>query len=162
MVRAVIKRREGKSGYRTDRAMGMAYQTLRGWLVRIYERGPDGLYDRHASNGARMLDDAACEHILGWVSLPPTQFEHGSGSWDPRLLRNMLSDELGICVSLWTLRRTLRRLGLSFSKKRPICRKSATPEGQERFRIDMQREADAAASDGFTVVYGDEMACQKY
>ena len=160
MVRAVIKRREGKSDYRTAREMGMAYQTLRGWLVRICERGPDGLYDRHASNRARILDDAACEHILGWVSLPPTQFGYGSGSWDPRLLRKIISDELGICVSLRTLRRTLRRLGLSFSKKRPTYRKSATPEEQEQFRIDTQREADAAVRDGYTIVYGDEMACQ--
>ncbi len=160
MVRAVIKRREGKNDYRTAKDLGMAYQTLRGWLVRIAERGLDGLYDRHVSNRVRILDDAACERILGWVSLPPTQFGYESGSWDPRLLRKIISDELDICVSLRTLRRTLRRLGLSFSKKRPTYRKSATPEEQERFRIDTQGEVDAAARDGFTIVYGDEMACQ--
>ena len=160
MVRAVIKRREGKNGYRTAKELGIACQTLRGWLVRIAERGPDGLHDRHASNRMRILDDTACECILGRVSLPPTQFGYESGSWDPRLLRKIISDELGIHVSLRTLRRTLRRLGLSFSKKRPTYRKSATPEEQERFSIDTQRGVDAAAKDGFTTVYGDEMACQ--
>ena len=116
-----------RSAGRRVRRRPLAYQTLRGCLVRICELGPDGLYDRHASNRARILDDAAYEHILGRVSLPPTQFGYGSGFWDPQLLRRIISDELGICASLRTLRRTLRRLGLSFSKKRPTCRKSATP-----------------------------------
>lgn len=97
---------------------------------------------------------------MGVAAPPPTQFGYGSSSWDPRLLRRIISDELGICVSLRTLRRTLRRLGLSFSKKRPTYRKSATSEEQEQFRIYTQREADVAARDGYTIVYGDEMACQ--
>lgn len=50
MVGVAIKRREGKSDYRTAREMGMAYQTPRGCLVRIAKRGLDGLYDRRASN----------------------------------------------------------------------------------------------------------------
>lgn len=119
MVRVVIKRREGKSDYRTAKEMGMAYQTLRGCLVRICEPGPDGLYDRHAPSRARIPDDASCGHILGRASLPPVRFGYGPGSWDPRLPGKIISVEPGICASLRTLGRTLRRRRLSFSKSGP-------------------------------------------
>ena len=69
-------------------------------------------------------------------------------------------DELDRDVSLRTIRRIMRELGLSFSKKRPIHHKSAIPEEQERFKADAQRMTDAATGDGFTVVYEYQIACQ--
>ena len=45
-------------------------------------------------------------------------------------------------------------------QERPACRRSATPGEQGRFRTYTQREADAAAGDGYAVAYGDGMACR--
>ena len=47
--------------YAIARELEMAYSTLRGWLVRIAERGLDCLYDIHISNNKYVLNDACTQ-----------------------------------------------------------------------------------------------------
>ena len=57
--------------------------------------------------------------------------------------------------------KALQRLQISYSKKRPKFRKSATPEEQKVFKIKAQKMIDALTKTGFITVHLDEMTCRR-
>ena len=160
IIRVVIKKRRGMNDYAIARELEMAYSTLRGWLVRIAERGLDGLYDIHISNNKYVLNDA-CKQIRKLVSKSPTEFGYESALWTGSLIKDIILRKLGIDVNPRTLCKALRRLQISYGKKRPKFRKSATPEEQKEFKIKAQKMIDALTKTGFITVYLDEMACRR-
>ena len=62
--------------------------------------------------------------------------KHGfeSGAWSLGMVGALLKREFGIACPPRTLRRTLRRMGFSYIKPRPVPIKSASREEQEAFK----------------------------
>ena len=53
------------------------------------------------------------------------------------------------------LRRTLKRIGVSYRKSRPVSHKSASPDEQEKFKIDT-KTINKLANEGYAIVADDE------
>ena len=102
------------------RELGIPCSTLRGWLARIADRGVDNIYDMPTPNRKYILDDTSCEQIREWMSKSPTEFGYETATWNGLLIGDMVLKKLGKNVNPRTLCRTLCRIELSFSKKRPV------------------------------------------
>ena len=96
---------------------------------------------------------------VNWSQNP--LFGYESAVWTEPLIKDIILRKLGIDVNPRTLCDTLHRLGISYSKKRPKFRKSATPEEQKEFKIKSQKMIDALTKTGFVTVYTDEMVCRR-
>ncbi len=116
ILTAALKRKRCGSISRIARSMGRPYATVYGWLLRVHERGLDGRVDRVSLNRKRILDEGTCKLILEWVSESPQDYKFESGIWQASMIISMIRDKLGINIHPRTLRRALRRAGISFRK----------------------------------------------
>ena len=105
----------------------MDRQTLRDWVIRFNEQGPDGLINVPALNRehraflARIVDEG------------PIPADHGVVRWRACDLIMRLHDEFGISVSDDTVYRALKDLGFSHVSARPRAYKQ-DPEAIEAFK----------------------------
>lgn len=157
ILTAALKRKRHGSISGIARDMGRPYATVYGWLLRVHERGLDGRTDRTSPNRKRILDEGACRLILEWVSGSPLDYNFESGAWQVSMIIRMIRDTMGMNVQPRTLRRALRRAGISFRKPRPIPHNSASEPEQAEFRKNAQGMVDRQAAAGHIVFYQDEM-----
>ena len=115
------------------------YSTIRDWLVRMVRRGLGGRFDRKSTRGKKILNPQALKKIMGWTRRDPSRYGFGSESWRLDMVNEMIRREAGRHARPRTLRKILRRLGLSHSKPRPVPRKTATAEGQDMFKERVKR-----------------------
>ncbi len=157
---ACHKRKAGMSLHAISSAMMKPYSTIRGWLVRVTRRGLAGRFDKKSTGRRRMLGERSVWMIKAWLLEAPSKFGFESASWSTRMLLGVIMDWIGMGASARTLRRVLRRLGFSYTKPRPVPRRSATAEEQKRFKEETTESILGMISSGRTVLAGDEVAVQ--
>ena len=160
MLVACYKRKAGMSLRAISKAMMKPYSTIRGWLVRITRRGPAGRFDKKSTGRKRMLGEHSVWMIKTWLHGEPSKFGFESASWSIRMLLDAIRGRIGTCTSARTLRRALRRIGFSYTKPRPVPRRSATAEDQKRFKEETAESILGMVSDGYAVLAGDEAGIQ--
>jgi transposase len=110
---------DGASRAEAARIGGMDRQTLRDWVIRFNEHGPDGLTNI-PSPGARPKLDAAHRAFLSRVVEDgPIPAVHGVVRWRACDLIALLQEEFGISVSDDTIYRALKDLGFAHLSARP-------------------------------------------
>ncbi len=120
ILTAALKRKRYGSISGIAKEMGRPYATVYGWLLRMHERGLDGRIDRASPNRKRILDEDTYRLILEWVCGSPQDYNFESGIWQTSMIISMIRDRMGINIHPRTLRRTLRRAGISFRKPKTI------------------------------------------
>ena len=114
ILAAAIKWREDLGVSEIARQIMQPYSTVYDWLVRLRDRGLEGISDRTVSNRKPILGEVACLVIGVWLSHAPQAYGFESGLWQASMLRKMILNRLGIDIRPRTLRGTMKRMNYSF------------------------------------------------
>lgn len=98
---------------------GMDRQTLRDWVHRFNERGPDGLINIKPSGRPRKLSSEQEEDLRQLVEAGPDPEKDGVVRWRCVDLKRVLGERFGVDLSAVSLGRTLKKLGFSHISARP-------------------------------------------
>ncbi|MGY4426296.1 transposase [Bradyrhizobium sp. JR6.1] len=124
---------DGASRAEAAKVGGMDRQTLRDWVIRFNEQGPDGLINIPAPGAPAKLNTKHRAFLARIVDEGPTPPIHGVVRWRACDLIMRLYEEFGISVSDDTVYRALKDLGFSHVSARPRTYKQ-DPEAIEAFK----------------------------
>ena len=97
----------------------MDRQTLRDWVIRFNEQGPDGLINIPSPGAPPKLDDTHRAFLARMVEEGPIPAVHGVVRWRACDLIMRLYEEFALSVSDDTVYRALKDLGYSHVSARP-------------------------------------------
>jgi putative transposase len=110
---------DGMSRADAARVGGMDRQTLRDWVHRFNERGPDGLKDSWSKgNPPRLSPDQQAE-LAHVVETGPDRAVHGVVRWRRVDLQHLIAERFGVTFHERTVGKILHRLGFSHISARP-------------------------------------------
>ena len=112
---------------------GMDRQTLRDWVIRFNDQGPDGLINIPSPGVPPKLDATHRAFLARIVKEGPTPAIHGVVRWRACDLIMQLHEKFGLSVSDDTIYRALKDLGFSHVSARPKAYKQ-DPEAVEAFK----------------------------
>jgi len=112
---------------------GMDRQTLRDWVIRFNEQGPDGLINIPSPGAPPKLDDTHRAFLARIVEEGPIPAVHGVVRWRACDLIMRLYEEFALSVSDDTVYRALKDLGYSHVSARPKAYKQ-DPEAIAAFK----------------------------
>jgi transposase len=112
---------------------GMDRQTLRDWMIRFNEQGPDGLTNIPSPGVPPKLDEEHKAFLAQIVEEGPIPAVHGVVRWRACDLIMLLHEEFGLSVSDDTIYRALKDLGFSHVSARPKAYKQ-DPEAMDAFK----------------------------
>ena len=158
---ACCKRKKGNGIWSIARELMRPYSTIRGWLVRMVRRGLGGRFDRKSAGRKKILNPQTLKKIMGWTRRDPSRYGFGPASWCLDMVNEMIRRETGRHARPRTLRRILRRLGLSYSKPRPVPRKTVPAEGQDMFKERVKRTILGVSGHGYAVLAVDEASVMR-
>jgi len=106
---------------RTDAARigGMDRQTLRDWVHRFNERGPDGLKDTWSKGNPRRLSPDQQAELARLVETGPDRAAHGVVRWRRIDLKHLIAERFGVAYHERTVGKILHQLGFSRISARP-------------------------------------------
>jgi transposase len=110
---------DGASRAEAAKVGGMDRQTLRDWVIRFNEQGPDGLINIPSPGVPPKLDATHRGFLARIVEEGPIPAIHGVVRWRACDLIMRLHEEFGISVSDDTIYRALKDLGFSHVSARP-------------------------------------------
>jgi transposase len=97
----------------------MDRQTLRDWVHRFNDHGPEGLKDDWARPKPRRLSDAQQAELARIVETGPDRAVHGVVRWRRVDLKAVIAERFGIEYHERTLGKLLKHLGFSHVSARP-------------------------------------------
>jgi len=98
---------------------GMDRQTLRDWVIRFNQQGPEGLINKSAPGAPSKLSKKHRAFLARLVEEGPIPAIHGVVRWRACDLVMQLYEEFGISVSDDTVYRALKQLGFAHLSARP-------------------------------------------
>ena len=110
---------DGSSREQAAKIGGMDRQTLRDWVIRFNEQGPDGLINIPSPGVPPKLGKKHRAFLVRLVEEGPIPAVHGVVRWRACDLIMRLHEEFGISVSDDTIYRALKDLGFSHVSARP-------------------------------------------
>jgi len=124
---------DGASREEAAKIGGMDRQTLRDWVIRFNEQGPDGLINIPSPGVPPKLDDTHKAFLARIVEEGPIPAVHGVVRWRACDLIMRLHEEFGLSVSDDTIYRALKDLGFSHVSARPKAYKQGA-EAMDAFK----------------------------
>jgi len=124
---------DGASRTEAAKVGGMDRQTLRDWVIRFNEQGPNGLINIPSPGVPPKLNEEHRAFLARIVEEGPTPAIHGVVRWRACDLMMRLHEEFGISVSDDTIYRALKDLGYSHVSARPKAYKQ-DPDAVEAFK----------------------------
>jgi transposase len=110
---------DGMNRTEAARIGGMDRQTLRDWVHRFNERGPDGLKDTWSKgNPPRLSSDQQAE-LAQLVETGPDRAVHGVVRWRRVDLQRLIAERFGVAYHERTIGKILHQLGFSHIGARP-------------------------------------------
>jgi transposase len=110
---------DGASREEAAKLGGMDRQTLRDWVIRFNQRGPDGLINKSSPGAPGKLGKKHKTFIVRLVEQGPIPAIDGVVRWRACDLIMRLHEEFGLSVSDDTVYRALKQLGFSHVSARP-------------------------------------------
>jgi transposase len=98
---------------------GMDRQTLRDWVHRFNEHGPDGLLDSWSTGPAPRLSAEQRAEVAQLVETGPDRAVHGVVRWRRIDLQRVIVERFGIAYHERTVGKLLKALGFSHMTARP-------------------------------------------
>ena len=110
---------DGMNRSEAARIGGMDRQTLRDWVHRFNQHGPDGLIDIKPPGRPSKLSEEQKEALKQLVEAGPDLATDGIVRWRCVDLRRVLGQRFGVDLSEVSLGRALKKLGFSHISARP-------------------------------------------
>jgi transposase len=110
---------DGASRAEAAKAGGMDRQTLRDWVHRFNERGPEGLKDDWRRDKPRRLSGAQQAELAEIVETGPDRLVHGVVRWRRVDLQRVIAERFGVEYHERTIGKLLKHLGFSHVSARP-------------------------------------------
>jgi transposase len=110
---------DGMNRTEAARIGGMDRQTLRDWVHRFNERGPEGLLDGRSKGPAPRLSAEQRAEIAELVETGPDRAVHGVVRWRRIDLRRVIVERVGVAYHERTVGKLLKTLGFSHISARP-------------------------------------------
>jgi transposase len=98
---------------------GVTLQSVRDWVLRFNERGPEGLIDRQAPGPSPKLNDDQRLALKEIVEAGPIPAAHGVVRWRLCDLAQWLHEEFGVSLDETTVGRELKAMGFAKLSARP-------------------------------------------
>jgi len=111
--------RDGMSREGAAKAGGMDRQTLRDWVIRFNQEGPDGLLDRKRGGNQPLLSPEQMKALEQIVEDGPNLETDGVVRWRARDLKRVIEDRFGVCYGERHVMKLLNKLGFSHMSTRP-------------------------------------------
>jgi transposase len=111
--------RDGMNRTEAAKIGGMDRQTLRDWVHRFNERGPDGLKDNWRRDVPARLSAAQLARLSMLVETGPDKAVHGVVRWRRVDLQRVIAEEFGVAYHERSVGRLLKQLGFSHMSARP-------------------------------------------
>lgn len=124
---------DGSSREEAAKVGGMDRQTLRDWVIRFNEQGPDALINIPSPGVPPKLNDEHRAFLARIVEDGPIPAVHGVVRWRACDLIMRLHEEFGLSVCDDTIYRALKALGFSHVSARPRTYKQ-DPDAIEAFK----------------------------
>lgn len=132
--------------------------TVRFWIRRFDDSGPDGLYDRPRSGRPRKITDEVRGMVVQLMQEDPQQEGYLATFWTVAMLALALTRKLTVTLSLSALRETLHQLGLRWGRPRLAMPAKVDPEkAQKQWKI---AKAAVEAPPEAAILYADESRIQ--
>ncbi len=110
---------DGMSRTEAARIGGMDRQTLRDWVHRFNEHGPEGLLDGWSKGPTPRLSTDQRAEIAQLVETGPDRAVHGVVRWRRIDLQRLIVERFGVAYHERTIGKILRTLGFSHISARP-------------------------------------------
>ena len=156
--RACEMRKKGMGIRPIMRKLQQAYSTVRDWLLRMMGTDLDRRHDKQRGRKRKKPDAAARKAILERVDNSPTVCGFAAGTRQLAMISAMLERELNVECKPRTPKRVMKRTKCSYTKARPVPRKSATKEEREEFMSETDATLAELIAKGHVAPCGDE-AC---
>jgi transposase len=156
-LRAVEQVEAGSHPEDVAAALGLHRKTVYGWLARYREGGKDALRARPVPGRPPKLSGEQLRRVYTLVvGADPRQLQFSFALWTRELVRELIRREFGVGLSVVSVGRLLRRLGLS--PQRPLWRAyQQSPEAVTRWKTETYPAIRAeAARVGATIYFADE------
>jgi len=124
---------DGSSREEAAKIGGMDRQTLRDWVIRFNEQGPEGLTNKPSPGAPGKLTDEHKGFLARLIDEGPIPAIHGVVRWRACDLIMQLHEEFGLSVSDDTVYRALKELGFSHVSARPKAYKQ-DPDAMGAFK----------------------------
>ena len=102
---------DGMSRTEAARVGGMDRQTLRDWVHRFNERGPDGLKDSWSKGHPSRLSASQQAELAQLVEIGPDRSVHGVVRWRRVDLQRLIAQRFGVAYHERTVGKILHQLG---------------------------------------------------
>ena len=110
---------DGMSRAEAARMGGMDRQTLRDWVHRFNERGPDGLKDTWSKGHPPRLSPDQQAELAQLVETGPDRALHGVVRWRRVDLQRLIAERFGVVYHERTVGKILHQLGFRHISARP-------------------------------------------
>ena len=110
---------DGMSRTEAARIGGMDRQTLRDWVHRFNERGPDGLKDSWSKGHPPRLSAEQQADLARLVEIGPDRAVHGVTRWRRVDLQRVIAERFRVASHERTVGKLLHHLGFSHISARP-------------------------------------------
>ena len=156
-VRAVEQIENGARAEDVAATLGLARSTVFGWVAKYREGGRTALAARPVPGRPPKLSGAQLAKIYDLiVGRDPRQLSFEFALWTREMVRDLVRREFGVALSVVSVGRLLRKLGLS--PQRPLWRAyQQNPEAVDRWKREQFPAIRAqAAAAGATIWFADE------
>jgi transposase len=110
---------DGMSRTEAARIGGMDRQTLRDWVHRFNEHGPEGLKDSWSKGNPPRLSPDQQTELARLVETGPDRAVHGIVRWRRIDLQRLIAERFGVVYHERTVGKVLKQLGFSHISARP-------------------------------------------
>ncbi|HWE17481.1 MAG TPA: winged helix-turn-helix domain-containing protein [Hyphomicrobiaceae bacterium] len=110
---------DGMSRAEAAKVGGMDRQTLRDWVHRFNEHGPEGLRNDWRRDRPRRLSEAQQAELAEIVETGPDRIVHGVVRWRRVDLQLVIAERFGVAYHERTIGKLLKHLGFSHVSARP-------------------------------------------
>jgi transposase len=110
---------DGMSRTAAARVGGMERQTLRDWVHRFNERGPEGLKDTWSKGHPSRLSPDQQAELAQLVETGPDRAVHGVVRWRRVDLKRLVAERFGVAYHERTIGKILHQLGFRHISARP-------------------------------------------
>jgi transposase len=147
----------GKSAEVVAEIVGVSRASVFDWQQKYRAGGLAALSTKFASGRPTVLSDKQMAQLRSWIiGSDPRQYSFGMALWTRKLVRDLIHQKFGHQVSLLTVGRILKKLGLS--PQRPLYRAyQQNPDMVRKWKKEVYPEIQArAAAAGATIFFADE------